>query len=98
MDGVEGIDGLHFHHDPVLDDQIHTISEFDLLSVVGHRQSDLCGDCESALSEFVYEAGLIGAFQKARTEQGMNFHRGVHNGAGDLIYVERMRTYERSHL
>jgi len=63
----EGLPGFHFHYDPVLYDQIHTISEFEFMAVIDNRKADLGCCFEASGSEFMGQTCLIGAFQKAGT-------------------------------
>lgn len=67
VDGVKGLYGFHFYYDPVLYDQIHTISEFELVALIDHRQADLGCCFEASGSDFMGQTGLIGAFEKAWT-------------------------------
>jgi hypothetical protein len=67
VDWVKGFHRFHVHYDPVLYDQIHTISEFEFMAVIDNRKADLGCCFEASGPEFMGQTRLIGAFQKART-------------------------------
>jgi hypothetical protein len=53
---VYGIDRFHafdLDNHEIVNDEVNSISEVDLLAIVEHWQSDLTGDRESLLSKFV---------------------------------------------
>lgn len=64
MDRVNGLDAFHFDDYQILDDQIDSVAEFNLLSVENYGQADLAGDLKAALPEFVSETTLVTAFKK----------------------------------
>jgi len=66
---VDGLDGFHFHYDSVFNDEIDAISDFELLPFIDHWLSYFSCNFETAASQFLRQAGLVGAFQKAGTEQ-----------------------------
>ncbi|MGB7603037.1 MAG: hypothetical protein WBM24_22230 [Candidatus Sulfotelmatobacter sp.] len=63
MDWMDCIDAFHLNDHRILDDQVDAVTKLDLFSVKNYWQTDLAGDCESALSEFMGEASLVGALE-----------------------------------
>ncbi len=90
MDGMNGVNALHFDDDQLLDDQIDPVPQFDLFSVENYGQTNLAGHFESALSKFMGETALISAFEQTWPEDRMNVHSGRHDGARNLIDPKRM--------
>jgi hypothetical protein len=87
VDGVNGFYRFHFYDDSAFDYEIHPITEFEPLSLVDQRQTDLSCYLETSGSEFVRQAGLVGALQKARAEDGVDLHGGIHDRTGDVVYA-----------
>jgi len=69
----------------VFNDQVDAISKFNLFPVEHYWQSNLTGYRESTLSQFMSQAGLIGALQQARSQHGMYVHRGRHNRPRNIV-------------
>jgi hypothetical protein len=85
MDWMECFDAFYFDDDEVFDQQIDAVTEFDFFAVIDYRQTDLAAEDKAAFFQFVSEASLVCAFQKARPKQGMDVHRGGNDGACDLV-------------
>lgn len=98
MNGVNRVNGFHFDYDSAFNDQIDSISNFDFLAFIDNWQRNFDRDFEPAASQFVCEAGLVGAFQQARTEHRVDLHRGIHNGACDFVDAIGMRPSRSSHV
>jgi len=86
MNRMKGFDGFHFYHDSMRHDQIDAISDLKFVAFIDGN-GYFSRDFETAVSQFVRQAGLVGTFQRARAEKRMNLHRGIHNGAGDFVYA-----------
>jgi len=69
VNGVDCFDRFHFYDHSAFDHQIDAVSNFEFLAFIDYRQSNFCRDLEISVSKFVCQAGLISAFQEARTEQ-----------------------------
>lgn len=74
---VEGLDGFHFHNDSMFYDQIDAVSDFEFMAFIDYGHRYFRYDLETAASQFVRQAGLVGTFQKTRAEGRMNRHRGI---------------------
>lgn len=68
VDRVDRFDGLHFNDDFPLNDQVDSISDFELLTFIYDRQRNLTRDFQTSLSQFMSEASLIGTFEESRAE------------------------------
>jgi len=86
MNRVDCLDTLNLDNNPILDDQVDPIPNFNLLTLEHYGQSDLRGDFESALSQFVSETSLVGAFKQTRAEHSVDVHGRRNDGPGNLIY------------
>lgn len=64
MNRVECLDGFHFHHDSVFNDEVDAISDFELLTFIDHGLSYFSCDFETSAPQFLRQAGLVGAFQQ----------------------------------
>ena len=91
MNRVEGLDGFHFYYDSVLNDQIDTVSNFELVSLVDHWHCYFGDDFEAAVSQFLRQAGLVGTLEKAWAKHGMDFHRGIDDRPSDFVHVNGAR-------
>jgi hypothetical protein len=88
MHRMNYLDAFHFNNYQILDDQIDPVSKFNVLSLVYHRQADLTGYIEAALLKFMRKTALIGTFQQARPQHGVNVHCRRDDRARNLIYPE----------
>ncbi len=66
MDWMDRLNAFHFNDDYVFDDQINSVSKFDLLSVVNDRKTDLATHFESAFSKLMSKTSLVSALQQSR--------------------------------
>jgi len=58
---------LELDDDSVLDQQIHSVSEFDLHVIILDREGVLRQDAQSSFPKLVGETSLVGAFQQPGT-------------------------------
>src|ERR1700722_19040602 len=96
MDGMNCLDAFYFDNYQILDDQIDPVSKFNFFSLVYHRQADLTGYIEAALSKFMRKTALIGTFQQAWPQHGVDVHSARDNRARNLVHTRGMRGDSRS--
>ena len=82
---MDCFDGFHFDDDSVFYHQVDSVSDFKLLALIDDREWNFGRYRETSTAQFVCEAGLIGALEKAGTKQRVNLHRRVNDGAGDVV-------------
>lgn len=87
MDGVDCSDGFHFDYHSALDHKVDSISHFKFMAFINYRQRNFRRDLETSSPWFVRQAELIGAFEEAWAQEGVDFHSGIHDGAGDVVYA-----------
>jgi hypothetical protein len=78
LDRGEGLDRLYFYHHQVFRQQIYAITEFEFHSAINDREAGLRYRSHPGYAWFMLQAGCRGAFQKTRTQFGMDFR-----GRGD---------------
>jgi len=83
----ESLDGLEFHQDPVLDDQIHAEPVLEHLPQVLKSNRLLSLDSKAALFECVRQECLVHGFEQAGTEILMESNRGIHDRPRDVIQL-----------
>jgi hypothetical protein len=59
INGMNRLNAFNLDDDEVLDHQVHPVPQFDLLSVVNHRQTDLADHLEPTLPQFMSQTTLI---------------------------------------
>lgn len=91
MNRMDRIYALHFDDNQAFDDQIDPVSEFDFFSVENHRQPNLARHLKAALSEFVGEATLAGAFQQPRPKHGVDVHGRRNDRPRNLVDAKRSK-------
>jgi hypothetical protein len=64
-----------------------SVSDFEFLALIDNGQRDFCCYLQTPASEFVSEAGLISAFQKTGTEDGMDLHGGCDHCISQFLCV-----------
>jgi hypothetical protein len=74
VDWMDRLYGFHFDDDLPLYDQIDSISNFELLTFVYHRQRSLRSDLQASIAQFVSEARLVGTLEQSGAEDGVNLH------------------------
>jgi hypothetical protein len=98
MEGPDGFSLFLFHHDSITTTQCSTIrsmrSDFELMALIDHGRGHFSCDVETAASQFLRQAGLVGTFQQTRAEARRNLARGIDDRTGDFIY----RTCRRGRL
>jgi hypothetical protein len=97
VNGMDCLNAFHLDNDKVLDQQVYAISKFDPLALVNDAQSDLAGNVYALLPKFVQQAGVIGTFEQAWAQHGMDFHGCRHNLASDVVNARRDLLRESSH-
>ena len=85
MDGMNHLHRLHFDDDPAFDDEINAIPNFEFLAFISHGKGKLSRDLKPAILQFMREAGLVSAFEEARPQQRVDFHRGIYNNPCDFV-------------
>lgn len=86
MNVANRFNALQFDHDPVLNHQIHPVTEINRYPIVDYRQLNLIFDFQTLLTQFVQEASLIGAFQQSRPKSRVNAHRTSYYHPANVIY------------
>jgi hypothetical protein len=71
VDRMDSFHTFHLDDDSVLNQEIHSVPEFDLFALVDNRQTDLAEHLQAPVMEFTREASLISTFQQTRAE-GLN--------------------------
>jgi hypothetical protein len=93
---------LLLHHDSITTTQCSTIrsmrSDFELMALIDHGRGHFSCDVETAASQFLRQAGLVGTFQQTRAEARRNLARGIDDRTCDFIYWTRVRTCRRGRL
>ncbi len=85
MDKGEGLDRLYFYPHQVFRQQIDAITEFEFHSAINVREADLRYRSHPGCAWFILQAGCGGAFQKTRTQFGMDFHGRGDDGVTGLL-------------
>lgn len=62
MDGQYVLNGFEFDYELIFHDDVEAMAQVDLDPVIEHWQCDLGLDFEAVLTEFVCQAGFVGAF------------------------------------
>ena len=63
MNVADCFDAFQFHHDPVLNHQIHPVTEVNRYSIVDYWKLNLILDFQSLFPQFVQKASFVGAFE-----------------------------------
>ena len=63
MDRCDCIDGFDLHDDEALNDQIHSIADFQSYSAIDDRKPDLSCSLKTRLLQFVLQTCLVRALQ-----------------------------------
>ena len=90
MNGVNRIYCLDFDDHRILHENVNSESEIDPLAVIVHRKGRLRGSSKATLSQLTHQADLVDALQQSRSQSRMDFHRGIDNGAADLVKMHQV--------
>ena len=85
MDRANCVHRLDFYDDEVLNEEVHTISDFELYAVINDEKPNLTYGPDARFPELVMQAGLVGAFQQAGAQLGMDFHRRRNDLVADFM-------------
>ncbi len=79
------LDGLQFDDDAVFDEKIDSVAAFKLSVTVDDWQPDLVLELQTGEAKFVFEAGMISALKKTRTQRGVDFDCCADDSVGDVV-------------
>lgn len=85
MDGCACVYGLQFNRHQVFNQQIYAVAKVELDSIIEVGEANLGFRAKACLLEFGLQTDLIGAFEKAGTEFGMDSRRGCDDRVADLL-------------
>jgi len=87
MNGEELINAFVFDDDAVFDEHIHAVADIKLQPIIFNRLDDLAFDGQTAFSELIRKAGLVGGFKQAGAEGFVDFDSGVNDLGGDRLDI-----------
>jgi len=85
VDRKNRFNGLDFHDYPLFNTKINLKSSLDSQSVINDSERNLGLDKKAGFGDFMLEAAVVGAFDKTRTERGMDFERASNRGFRNVI-------------
>ena len=74
---------LDFHHDPVVNDQVHAVTAVEPSPLVNYRKPDLTSKGDSGLGQVETEACLISRFKQTGPKLPMNFNSNANNTSAE---------------
>src|ERR1017187_6546820 len=96
MDGQDLLNGLEFHHDCILHEQINPVIAVQLESFVAEGQMDLTSKGKTHLAQFIADTFLICRFKQPRAQLPIYINRGRNNPVSDPVEVTESLCFLRS--
>jgi hypothetical protein len=85
VDRKNRFNGFDFHNYPLFNPKINPERSLDSESVIDDSERNLGLDKKPGFGDFMLEAAVVGAFDKAWTERGMDLERASNRGFRNVI-------------
>ncbi len=85
MNAFDGINGLQFEYQLIFNDNIHSVSDVELHSLINNGQLSLPLMCETRVGQLHAQALLVGRLEEAWPKMSMHF-----DGCADDLVCQRI--------